>query len=76
MKSLTVIIDFLLISYNIFTKLNYYRVGLFVVCIPVSIYILYSRKENEILSMYRLKIYLQEVYNNACIWKLFRQYAT
>lgn len=75
MKSLTVIIDFLLISYNIFTKLNYYRVG-FSLSIPVSIYILYSRNENEILSMYRLKIYLQELYNNVCIWKLFRQYAT
>lgn len=67
MKSLTVIIDFLLISYNIFTKLNYYRVGLFVVDSCINIYILYSRNENEILSMYRLKIYLQEVYNNACI---------
>lgn len=76
MKSLTVIIDFLLISYNIFTKLNYYIAWGCSLSIPVSIYILYSRNENEILSMYRLKIYLQEVYNNACIWKLFRQYAT
>lgn len=67
MKSLMVIIDFLLISYNIFIKFNYYCVGLFVVCIFVLIYILYLCKENEILLMYRLKIYLQEVYNNVCI---------
>lgn len=43
MKSLTVIIDFLLISYNIFTKLNYYRVGLFVVDSCINIYLIFAQ---------------------------------
>lgn len=41
MKSLMVIIDFLLISYNIFIKFNYYCVGLFVVDFCINIYFIF-----------------------------------